>query len=262
MFARLGFQTAPTILAHRTHDDYWKAAETMTGIERIRVPMLLVGGWYDVWPEGTLATYATLPGSKRLVMGPWGHYTAGREVKAEASTFFARHLKGDDTEQPDVRSFEMGTDRWDATLPAPGDRVCELEGGDVRHDPGDPAPTVGGANLDPGLGIGPYSQRELESRPDVLVREIRTAATVGIARLEADVDADGPFDLHVRLCDDRSVLIVDSAKRASPGRVTVEFPPTRAAVKGLRVLIGGSNHPRYELAPKAAFKVKRAALIV
>ncbi len=143
-------------------------------------------------------------------------------------------------------------------------------------DPARPVPTVGGANLPLGLRAGPCDQREIEGREDVLVYETEPLreplAVLGspTVTLTAATDAVDE-DLAVRLTDvhedGRSILVGDSIQRAKlrastarpvplvPGRwyeVTVRLPP--AAVTFLpghriRILLAGTNWPRYERNP-------------
>ncbi|MGA8440055.1 MAG: CocE/NonD family hydrolase [Candidatus Sulfotelmatobacter sp.] len=44
-------------LAHPDYDDYWKQWSIEENFSRIAVPMLQVGGWYDIFNAGTLRNY-------------------------------------------------------------------------------------------------------------------------------------------------------------------------------------------------------------
>jgi uncharacterized protein len=44
-------------LAHPDYDDYWKQWSIEEHFSNIRVPMLQVGGWYDIFSAGTLRNY-------------------------------------------------------------------------------------------------------------------------------------------------------------------------------------------------------------
>jgi len=44
-------------LAHPDYDDYWKQWSIEENFSRIQVPMLQVGGWYDIFNAGTLRNY-------------------------------------------------------------------------------------------------------------------------------------------------------------------------------------------------------------
>ena len=44
-------------LAHPDYDDYWKQWSIEENFSKITVPMLQVGGWYDIFLAGTLRNY-------------------------------------------------------------------------------------------------------------------------------------------------------------------------------------------------------------
>jgi uncharacterized protein len=66
-------------LDHDTYDDYWKKRNIRPYLTNIRVPVLVVGGWFDAEDLfGALHTFAALkkqsPANHNyLVMGPWTH---------------------------------------------------------------------------------------------------------------------------------------------------------------------------------------------
>lgn len=127
--------------SHPGYDDYWARFETSLRHERINVPAIHVGGWFDMFAQGTLdefvgRQYRGAPGAKgaqKLVMGPWTH-GIGRmpvgeltfpnanqiPVAYEASRWFAHYLGGVDNgvdQEPAVAYYVMG----DTTTPsAPG----------------------------------------------------------------------------------------------------------------------------------------------
>ena len=130
---------------HDTRDEYWQQVSIRDRYDRIAVPCLHSGGWYDGFIEGTLANFAALmaragdDGSRaqRLVVGPWGHMPWGRvlgirDFGEEADNFidelqlqwFDYWLKGegDILDGPPVRLFTMGENRWrDADAWPPSD---------------------------------------------------------------------------------------------------------------------------------------------
>ena len=133
--------------------------------ERVAVPMLLVGGWYDFYAARMIDQFHRLRessaervrGEHRLVMGPWTHDSAG-PVQGELNfgavsaglgvvqpamlSFFDRHLKGRGTDSPadsaPVRYFVPGESRWrDAESWPPtgaGTRVWYLHAGGALTD--------------------------------------------------------------------------------------------------------------------------------
>jgi putative CocE/NonD family hydrolase len=57
-------------------DSFWAPLQCGAALERITVPVLLVGGWQDLFIEQTLEQYRVLAGRgvpTRLIVGPWTH---------------------------------------------------------------------------------------------------------------------------------------------------------------------------------------------
>jgi putative CocE/NonD family hydrolase len=161
-------------LAHSTDDHYWRALSINRRYDRIRVPALIVGGWYDVFLRGTLENFAGMrarAGSERarsrtrLVVGPWAHGSTygpypdhsfdlfapddGIDVPELQLRFFARELRWVDEgadEEPPVRIFVMGENRWRDEDDWPLGRARETpwylrsEGRLAREAPGDESP--------------------------------------------------------------------------------------------------------------------------
>ncbi len=67
--------------AHPDYDDFWRAFDCEQVADRVNVPTMYVGGWYDIFIAGTLNSFATVHkhgdegarGKCRLVMEPYGH---------------------------------------------------------------------------------------------------------------------------------------------------------------------------------------------
>jgi putative CocE/NonD family hydrolase len=137
-------------LEHDTRDEYWQSISIRERRDRIAVPALHFGGWYDAFVEGTLENYAAmaeLAGDdparlQRLVVGPWLHipwaqYAGVRNFGDDARNridelqleWFDYWLKGrgDVTAWPPVRLFTMGENRWHDfdSWPPPNVRVEE-----------------------------------------------------------------------------------------------------------------------------------------
>jgi predicted acyl esterase len=212
------------ILDHRFKDEWWDPVEVIAHSEQVTAAGLHVGGWFDIFGQGTLNAFTELQhrggsgaeGRQYLVMGPWSHGSLGeREVgelrfpsNAELDPldlvvpWFGHTLKGRRNEVenwPAVQVYLMGAadepeapgnqwlelDEWPPTarrehlhLDADG-RLSEIVAADgeleLVIDPDDPVPSLGGANLHPGLevddrvmGDGPHDQRPVEQRADVL----------------------------------------------------------------------------------------------
>jgi len=104
----LGFYQ--TILNHPTYDSFWKDLSVRENIERVRVPVFSVGGWYDNFVESDLEAFAALhklygrlDDKHRIMIGPWPH---------NMSTPFQGVSYGDDSSSP-IRSYQIEWfDHW------------------------------------------------------------------------------------------------------------------------------------------------------
>ncbi len=127
--------------AHPSYDDYWRDIDTHTKFAVMDVPAVLVGGWFDMFQQGTINQFIGrqhqgAPGSKgtqKLIMGPWTHgigkMPAGEltfpnanrpPAKYDSGRWFEHYLKGIDNgieKEPAVAYYVMG----DTSTPgAPG----------------------------------------------------------------------------------------------------------------------------------------------
>ncbi len=130
-------------LAHPCWDEHWASQAVSLHYDRITVPALHIGGWYDIFLAGTLQNFSRLRVSaaheaaragQRLVIGPWAHGAAlgsypdhrfeGVPESADLDLtelqlrYFDRHLRGSsvalwegDDERP-VRIFVQGVNTW------------------------------------------------------------------------------------------------------------------------------------------------------
>ena len=214
-------------LAHPSDDDYWRVWKIEAQYEQVAVPALHYGGWYDIFLGGTLKNYLGMQErggtpqarhGQKLLIGPWAHVSPFSNgvgqvdfgLRANPLSFdmeglqlrwFDHWLKEEEngvTEEPPVRIFVMGLNRWRDEFQWPpegityvnyylhsGGRANTLNGegtlsperpGDEPPDsyvynPRDPVPTRGG-NLccyPVLLAAGAFDQREIEARADVLV---------------------------------------------------------------------------------------------
>jgi putative CocE/NonD family hydrolase len=134
-----------TILAHPTYDSFWKEMSIREKMDRIRVPVFLVGGWYDNYVEGDLDAFSALrklsgknDSKHRILIGPWPH---------NMSTPFPRVSYGDDSSSP-IRAYQIEWfDHWLKGMPE--DEKYLLEGWHQTRAEVDGAPVqifVMGAN--------------------------------------------------------------------------------------------------------------------
>ena len=256
----------------------------------------------------------------RLLVGPWEHcdvdggsvgelkFPGAEGAAAKAATqffdYWLRGRKDNGLEKvPVVRWYQTGANRWlesadwppaglaERTLYAGADGALgeekpagESAADELRYDPADPSPTVGGANfslrtlgLRNSVAAGPFDQRaRVESRKDCLLYTSapleRDLALVGNAKARLFVSTDrADTDFAVRLCDvwpdGRSMLVTDGIRRLSlrdsldrksavkpeeAYELTAELPAAaHCFLKGhrIRIVITGSNYPRFDRNP-------------
>jgi uncharacterized protein len=222
-------------------DPFWAPLQCGAALERITVPVLLVGGWQDLFIEQTLEQYRTLAARgvpTRLLVGPWSHLdltSKGAAAIVESMAWLDRYARPGKTRgngsapsaHPDhpVRIWVGGEgagewreiagwppsgatqQRWH--LGAHGSLSTREPSPDVpavsfRYDPADPTPSPGGAIL--AVTGGSRDNRAVERRLDLLVFSSdlldEPVEVVGEVTAELSVTRDNPYaDLFVRLCD-------------------------------------------------------------
>ena len=123
-------------IAHPDYDDYWRPLNVEERFERVRVPVHVMGGYFDIFAQGTLRGYAgmrarggteTARRGSHMVIGPWEHgvsRSAGEmdwgesalvDTNALALRWFDYWLKGMDNglrQEPPVKIFVMGRNEW------------------------------------------------------------------------------------------------------------------------------------------------------
>jgi len=126
------------LLTHPLGDAYWQ--RILCTHDRIQVPALHIGGWYDIFTRSTLADFSGIQqeggteharGHQRLLMGPWLHgpmegLVGEVDFGVGASALFVLPemlqlrwfdywLKGEENgivDEPPIRLFVMGENRW------------------------------------------------------------------------------------------------------------------------------------------------------
>ncbi len=220
-------------LAHpAASDPYWAERRATPDVSALP-PVHLLGGWHDVFLDGTLDSYRRLRQAGRtvrLVVGPWNHSSGFSKdmpiIAGEALSWLRAHLSGDAdalaAAPVRVHVSELGGPghwrdladwpppaaigqswhlRADGTLAdTPGDGTSSL-----RYDPRDPTPSVGGPRMDSN-GFGPKDNGKLEARDDVLVFTGPVIGepqeVIGPVSLRLRVRGSSPhFDIFARLCD-------------------------------------------------------------
>lgn len=142
MLGRLGFgsQLYNQVTARAVKDDSWRViARTFVKPEEIQVPMLFIGGWYDIYTDGVLSAFEAVrvgggPKARahsKLVIGPWLHNTdqltngqldfpkarlRGMQKARGFLDYWAREIaNGFDVKEPSITYYQMGVDEWRST---------------------------------------------------------------------------------------------------------------------------------------------------
>ena len=266
-------------------DPFWDRLRVPAALDRATVPVLLLGGWQDVFLDQTLAQYRHLHRrgvDVALTIGPWTHsemVTRGAgQTAAETLAWLGEHLAG---HPPHARPTPVrvsvtgsGAPGWVnlADWPPPAtDRVLypHPHGGlsaqpppggraSFRFDPADPTPTLGGRLLSNAAGY--RDDTALSARADVLSftsAPIDGGLTVcGTPVVDLDYVCDNPhFDVFVRISEvdgrGRSRNVCDGYRRfsaAPDGPIRLELDATAhrfAPGSRLRLLLAGGCHPRF-----------------
>ncbi len=124
-------------VAHPTYDDYWRARSIDDRFSQITVPVLNIGGWYDIFSKPVLddvervrhrSTNRLARRNVLVVVGPWGHGAGGRKLGEMdfgpdarldlgqlQFQWFEYWLKEKETgveNWPAIRLFVMGENLW------------------------------------------------------------------------------------------------------------------------------------------------------
>lgn len=231
-------------LDHDAQDDYWNAIRPSADYARFEVPMLHVGGWFDIFGIGTVRNFRGLTAAGRapqsLIMGPWAHTSYDRYlgemnfgptgaaafagVIGAYNQFFDRHLKGGTADLPAVRYFVMGANEWRTADAWPPPEATAR--GFYLH-------SAGGANSARGDGaLSADRPGGNEPADRYLYDPLRPVPTEGGPTLQAQVGLPGPRDQRaIEARDD--VLCYTSEPLAQPftiaGPVTVTLWATTDA---------------------------------
>jgi len=134
----LGWDRISWLREHPMKDEFWGRLAETTFIrpQQIEIPMLFIGGWYDIYTDGVIRAFEQVRaggGEKarrhsKLIMGPWVHRTdeaqngaltyaaaagfGGRKTLA----FFDYWLRGVDNDfdaaEPSITYYQMGSEQW------------------------------------------------------------------------------------------------------------------------------------------------------
>ena len=127
---------------HYIKDGFFDYRDMTLHYSHMDVPAYHVGGWYDIYTEGTVKNYVNLQqhgaegarGNQKLLMGPWQHRDIGNsplfdgdevDINGEMERWFDYWLKGIDNgimdEEP-IQYYTMGSNEWKSAKkwPVPG----------------------------------------------------------------------------------------------------------------------------------------------
>jgi putative CocE/NonD family hydrolase len=174
----------------------------------VEVPVLNIGGWFDVFLQGTIDNFVHGGPRDRLVIGPWNHMSSspqqgelnfgvagsgaavdlGPSLSSSTFEWLRAQLLDEPTEDEwRIKLFTMGANTWRSESAWPlaraketpfflvpsglSDEVPTDQSGtrSFTYDPADPVPTVGGCTLLEHLPAGAFDQSGIECRDDVLV---------------------------------------------------------------------------------------------
>jgi uncharacterized protein len=260
-------------------DPFWGARRFGDALDRARVPVLLIGGWQDIFLGQTLQQYRHLRDrgpdvpDVALTVGPWTHtqlLSRGLATSArESLDWLDHHLGGAPLRRPSpVHICVTGSDRGQAwrNLPSwppatteralylrPGGHLGEtapaglkgLAPATFRYDPADPTPTTGGPLLAPTGGYRDDSRLAL--RDDVLAFTSLTLTedlyVYGNPVIELTHSSDNPHvDLFVRVSE---VSAKGRSRNVSDGYRRLGAATKKGAKKGgrtVRIELDGIAH--------------------
>ena len=214
------------IFDHERRDDSnWRRINPSSHYDAIDLPALHIGGWYDIFLEGTLATYMGMRRqapterareNQRLIIGPWAHWTpmtsvvgdvdfgpdAVLNVNRERINWFNRWLGECPSQDPaPVRLFVMGANVWRDEQEWPLART--------QYTPW---------HLREGGRLGPDAPTEREA-PDHFTYDPRDPVPTFGGKLLGSGEVAGPFDQRPN--EDRAdVLVYTSAPLERPLELT------------------------------------------
>jgi putative CocE/NonD family hydrolase len=261
---------------------FWDGMRANEALDRVDVPVLLFGGWQDIFLEQTLAQYTHLRDRgvpAAMTVGAWTHsqlMTKGAPtVVRETLDWLGTHLGGAPESGRSPVRIEINNDGWHdlpgwppvmpeqhlflhttgELSPEPPDSTAPPSV--FTFDPTDPTPTIGGRLLSPQGGY--RADGRLADRDDVLSFTgdplPADLYVVGTPVVELAHSCDNPHrDLFVRLSEvdrkGRSRNVTDGFRRLAGDDGTVRLDLDAVAHRfragsRLRLLIAGGSHPRF-----------------
>lgn len=251
--------------------EYWSGRAVAVAA---RGPVLLIGGWQDLFFDQTIRQFHTLReqgADVALVIGPWTHGEGGGVAIRESLDWVAGRRRKDP-----VRICVTGDGGWRdlADWPPPSTEAVRYPHPDgvltdapapddsptgFVYDPADPTPTIGGRLLSV-TAAGYRDDGALAQRSDVLAFTGAALAAdlevIGVPHVELAHSADTPSaDVSVRISDvdpsGRSHNVTDGYVRIgtdTPTPLRIELDPIAHRFRAghqIRLLIAGGSFPRF-----------------
>jgi len=264
-------------------DAFWATLNATKALDSSEVPILLIGGWQDLFLEQTLAQYQRLTDRgvpTALTVGAWTHSNlmakAAPMVLRETLAWLHTHL-GDDGAIADRSPVRIEVNHhgwidlpdWPPAMPErvlylqPGNRLgdaappADAHPSTFTYEPNNPTPTIGGRLLSPEGGY--RTDTKLSLRADVLTFTADPLHSdlyvVGTPVIELAHTSDNPHnDLWVRVSEvdskGRSRNVSDGFRRLTvdSGTLRIDLDPVAHRFRAgsrIRVLIAGGSHPRF-----------------
>jgi hypothetical protein len=116
------FDTEPWMLTYKKQQRdgaFWDRASARDKYDRIRIPSLHIGGWYDGYRDSLPRMLANVTAPVKAMIGPWSHAwpnepypNPGMEWRHEAVRWFDQFLKGKNTGILDEPRFAVYVREW------------------------------------------------------------------------------------------------------------------------------------------------------
>jgi len=236
MLSKIGFGAGllQQIASRPLMNDQWRSIEaTAPKAEDMRVPMLLVGGWYDIYTDLVLDSFLQIRAKggenarrhSKLIIGPWIHAYEDKRTGSldfpaaewygmkKARAFLDYWLRdthnGFDENEPAISYYRMGADEWRGASTWPPNAPAERR-----------------LYLRPDRSLAPAGP--VKSAPPLVIRfdPARPVPTVGGHVLDPELKP-GPQDQHeqVELRDDVFVLSTPPLERTTAilGKASVDL---------------------------------------
>ncbi len=276
-------------------DSHWQTLSQSGRLGAKTPPNFFVSGWYDFILDELIDDYNRLRKAGHtpyLTIGPWIHVAPeliNESVRSTLAWMKAKLMNNpSDLRKKPVRLHISGLDEWreyESFPPPESEQVTHFMAPDgalaaqpeksadpaqYRYDPNDPTPNLGGA-IFAFTGAGPFDNRELEARPDVLTfttEPLQKPLTL-IGKPEVTLFAKSSLeytDFMARLCDvspdKKSTNICDGFIRITPEnskkqadgtwKLTISLHHSAHQFKAghaLRLQISSGAHPKISRNP-------------